>query len=329
MQRLYDVRRHNNNPPGWIQNDNGFLRMNGASYSMETRQNVIRLYEIYRRDLERGTMSWEQLALMAGPSKKFCMDLAGKHDRNESIQALPSVPNPVVKFDEAGIEALFSIYEENPSYILCEYKDILLMRYDMNASESTICDLLNHELDLTLKLVTIDRAKKYTEANELMAVQYWQDIGICEPSTVKCFDECAVVAKRHEAPLARAPRGQRVVWTIPNPEKYRLSVNGLTVPRRRNRDPCIVYTYSVFCILTIIHDHISYAAICYLHAQIYPAPRCQMMKARAALLSTSPDAACRRHGRPRQLRGLLQQQAAGWCMVHGAGGCKDLVRCKN
>lgn len=195
---------------------------------METRHNVIRLYEIHRRDLANGSMTWEQLALMAGPSKKFCVDLAGKHDRSESIEALPSVPNPVVKFDEAGIEALFSIYEDNPSYILSEYKDILLMKFDIEASESTICHLLNHELDLTLKLVTIDRAEKYTEENELMAMQYWQDIGICEPSTVKCFDECAVVAKRHEAPLARAPRGQRVVWTIPNPEKYRLSVNGLT-----------------------------------------------------------------------------------------------------
>ena len=82
--------------------------MNGASYSMETRHNVIRLYEIHRRDLANGSMTWEQLALMAGPSKKFCVDLAGKHDRSESIEALPSVPNPVVKFDEAGIEALFS-----------------------------------------------------------------------------------------------------------------------------------------------------------------------------------------------------------------------------
>jgi len=49
---------------------------------------------------------------------------------------------------------------------------------------------------------------------------YWQSIGICHPSTVKYFDECAVVAKR--------PRGQQVTITVPNPEKYRISVNGIT-----------------------------------------------------------------------------------------------------
>ena len=68
---------------------------------------------------------------------------------------------------------------------LSEHKDILLMKFDIEASESTICHLLNHELDLTLKLVTIDRAEKYTEENELMAMQCWQDTGICEPSTVR------------------------------------------------------------------------------------------------------------------------------------------------
>ena len=60
-----------------------------------------------------------------------------RRDGNRTIMgALPSVPNPVVKFDEAGTEAPFSIHEDNPSCTLSEHKDILLMKFDIEASES-------------------------------------------------------------------------------------------------------------------------------------------------------------------------------------------------
>lgn len=48
------------------------------------------------------------------------------------------------------------------------------------------------------------------------------------PWTVKFFDETHIVAKRHETAMARGPRGQRVTAVVPNPEKYFLSLNGIT-----------------------------------------------------------------------------------------------------
>jgi hypothetical protein len=44
------------------------------------------------------------------------------------------------------------------------------MNFDIAASETQICHVLNYELDLTLKLATIDRAETYTEENEIMAM---------------------------------------------------------------------------------------------------------------------------------------------------------------
>jgi len=150
---------------GWEPNENGFLRLNGALYSSETSMNIIRLYEHNKHLLANKSMSWKDLAFQAGPSETFCKELCQTFECGDSIAAKPHVSNSEVIFGALHE----SIYESNPAYIVKDYQDILLMNFDIAASETQICDVLNYELDLTLKLATIDRAEKYTEENEIMA----------------------------------------------------------------------------------------------------------------------------------------------------------------
>jgi len=110
---------------GWEPNENGFLRLNGALYSSETSMNIIRLYEHNKHLLANKSMSWKDLAFQAGPSETFCKELCQTFECGDSIAAKPHVSNSEVIFDELGIEALYSIYESNPAYIVKDYQDFV------------------------------------------------------------------------------------------------------------------------------------------------------------------------------------------------------------
>ena len=101
-------------PQGWEANRNGFLRQKGAAYSLETRYNVARLYDMHEQRLLAGDLTMDEFAMMAGPSKQFCSSLIAKYTAGQSLEPLPTVPNPVTIFDDAGIAALYAIYDDNP-----------------------------------------------------------------------------------------------------------------------------------------------------------------------------------------------------------------------
>ena len=105
LLKIHDIRRMQKT--GWEPNENGFLRLNGASYSSETRMNIIRLYEHNKHLLANKSMSWKDLAFQAAPSETFCKELCQAFERGDSIAAKPHVSNSEVIFDELGIEALY------------------------------------------------------------------------------------------------------------------------------------------------------------------------------------------------------------------------------
>ena len=80
---------------------------------------------------------------LSGPKKRWLLRTTGKPSEKKANRERATLadslccfgarsgrnPLPTIVFDDQAIDALFLIYEDNPSYLLSDYKDILLIHF--------------------------------------------------------------------------------------------------------------------------------------------------------------------------------------------------------
>ena len=219
---------------GFVCNENGYWRKNGATYSLGIRMTLVTKWAALKdtideddRDEVKGLVG--ELAEALGPTARWCLALIDKWEAGDSIMPAEKGGCTHFKFGAAELDFLVLLLKANPSRQLSDYKEMFHSTIGVHVSTTQIGYYLNHELLETLKKATIDRMEKFYPENMTKFMEFLALIAIVPAHLLYFFDEMMGTPRNGgETPRQRSSRGTPATNVRPNPQYYRVSVNGLT-----------------------------------------------------------------------------------------------------